>query len=244
MITCTINYSVYAKSSYINSYKVKQDEILISTNHAEIHVEKNYLTKEEIYKIAQKIEEGIVKVKKYLGEKYLNFNLQEDKIKYFIKSGNFASVSTCSSGRVKLSYVKEKRSPYLHETVHVIANKYSKYTDTWLSEGLAVYLNDHLGGDPTHLNIEDNLDLLSSKIIKSKKYKDVIHYFPTAFYPTYKQRKAFYILAGSFVKFIKNKYGKENLLKIYNSVEVQDVTNRSLKQIKKDWLDYLKSFQK
>lgn len=250
---CTFNYEVDAKKSYVKSYEEKQNEIIVTTEHARIYIEKNYLSEKEIYEISQKIEEGIIKVKDYLGEEYLNFNLKDHKIEYFIKEGSFISDATSSSGRIRLSNVKKNRSPYLHETVHVLANKYYKYTYRWLSEGLAVYLDDYFGGDTPYSNSEKSSIELARQIINDKEYKDVINYFPDAYLPSKKERSAFYILSTSFVKYIENEYGKDKLLKIYNSADpeditdtklkqlsVEDIVNKTLEQLKKEWLNQIK----
>ena len=249
---CTFYYEVDAKKLYIKIYEEKKNEIIVTTEHAKIHIEKNYLSEKEIYEISQKIENGIVKVKDYLGKKYLNFNLTESKIKYFIKDGSFISDATSSSGRIRLSNVKKNRSPYLHETVHVLANKYYKYTYRWLSEGLAVYLDDYFGGDTPYSNSEKNSNELARQIINNNEYKEVVNYFPDAYFSSKKERSAFYILSASFVKFIENEYGKDKLLKIYNSADseditdtklkqlkVEDIVNKTLEQLKQEWLNYI-----
>lgn len=242
LVTIIYVCDVKANTSYLFSCEEKRYEIIVITRYAEIHIEKDYLSKKEILEVSERIEEGIEKVKNYLGAKYLNFDFSKFKIKYFIKDGNFVSNAAPSSGIIFLSYVKQKHAPYLHETVHVLASNFANDTETWLSEGLAVYLNDYLGGYPAFANFGKDLDILSKQIINSEEFRDVVMYFPMAFIPNQNKRKAFYILAGSFVKFIENNYGKENLLEIYNNPkEINKIMNKTIEQIKNDWINYLKN---
>lgn len=54
-----------------------------------------------------------------------------------------------------LTHAAEERSPYVHETVHIIA---WNWHTMWIKEGLAVFLNDHLGGYPAFPSFGRDID--------------------------------------------------------------------------------------
>src|SRR5689334_23252943 len=113
------------------------------TPRAEIYVEPDYINSQaEIELIIRKIDEGIVQIEKYLDV------IHNRPIVFYIRSGSFVSYST--SEKIVLSGMKEQKSPYLHETAHIIAG--SGADCPWLIEGLAVYLNDKLAGFPCFPN--------------------------------------------------------------------------------------------
>jgi len=239
LIILQSNY-VKAGLQYNISYEEKQNEVFVNTKHSEIHIEKGYLNKKEIYEIAKKIEQGIVRVKDYLGEEFLAMDTSKYKIKFYIRDGNF--ISNAGGRTIKLSYVKEKNAPYIHEIVHILAS-YNGFKK-WISEGLAVYLNDYLGGYPSPPNFGKDLDELSKEIIKKKELKEVLSFNNTYVNPnmvSQEKRMAFYILSGSLVKYIEEKYGKEKLLKMYNSININGVIDKSFDEIKKEWITYVEN---
>ena len=113
-------------------------------------VEAGYLSTDEASDLHQRIDAGIVAVEKFLGFKFSREAYGQEKIEFFVHSRRAPSHTiTAYSPRkymhpvVFLSYAKGKRTPYLHETVHIIA---WDWNTLWLKEGLAVHLNDRLGG--------------------------------------------------------------------------------------------------
>jgi|GEM_PF-3453293 hypothetical protein len=256
----------FAENNYILDYKEKENKIVTTTKHAELHIEKNYIKKEEIYNIAEKIEKGIRNLKNYLGE-HNKYNFKEyGKIKYFIQSGNKISHAIRSSNSVELYHVHLKQSPYIHETAHILLDENQiEIPDSWLSEGLPTYLNSKFAVYPPELvGDKNNPEELTKDIIRNEKekYELQLEYFPKKFHRDENEKWVFYSFAGSFVKFIKNKYGKEKLLELYqverkktvtilaledNSNKDTEKTERSLEQLigtslnelKKEWLDSL-----
>lgn len=220
---------------------------VLTTEHAEIFVEKDYLNKSEMMEIAEKIEKGINDVKDYLGDEYCKFDFSTfEKITYYIKSGEF--VSGAGPGVVRLAYVKEKRSPYIHETVHALA---LLNNTKWLQEGLAEHLEYYLMGYLVGQKGEQDIDKLSKLIASDDSSKHVLSFdnkfayvASTASIKQKKENKAFYIMSGSLVKYIEHRYGKEKLLRIYYSEDIEDIKNitgKSFDDIKNEWLEYLEN---
>ena len=266
LLLSIFNNLVFAEDNFILNYIKKDKEIVVTTKHAELHIEKEYITKEEIYNIADKIEKGIRDLKNYLGNKYLNYNFKKmGKIKYYIKSGNKISYAIRSDKRIELYHVHLKRSPYIHETAHILLDENQFETpESWLVEGLPEYLNAKFANYPKELlGNKNNPDKLSQKYVKNSKYKVVLDYFPTKFHRNGDERWAFYSFAGSFVKFIEKNYGKEKLLKLYQlkrkktatisaledsgdknlktKESVEQLLGKSLEDLKEDWINSLKS---
>ena len=253
-----------AENNYVLDYKEKEDEIIATTKHAELHIEKNYIKKEKIYNIAEKIEKGIINLNSYLGE-YNKYSFKKfGKIKYYIQSGNKISNAKRGSNSVELYHVHLKQSPYIHETAHVLLdNNEFETPDTWLTEGLPIYLNSKLAEYPPELiDDKNNPDELSKKYVKKDKYKVVLEYFPKKFHRDRDERWAFYSFAGSFVKYIEETYGKEKLLKIYNanrkkpiilsaledetnentrqtSKSIEDILGNNIEELKEEWFESL-----
>ena len=249
LILFLISFLIISISNNVNAtnknivlkFEKEENNIVVTTKHAILFIEKDYLSEKEIYQIAQKIETGINKIKNYLPKDYIIRDLSNFKIRYDIKSGKF--ISSAGNGYVRLSFVKEGWAPYIHETVHAI----SIYNNNrkWLSEGLAVYLNDKLNGYPSFPNYGKDLDKLSKQIINSKKYKDVITFknkFTTSLVGQ-KKRKAFYTVSGSLVKYLLNEYGKEKVLKLLLQHDSQDVLKKDFKEIKKEWVNHINNIE-
>ena len=270
VLVCCLFISLFnnialAENNNVLDYKELKNEIIATTKHAELHIEKEYITEEEIYNIADKIEKGIKDLKNYLGD-YNKYDFKEfGKIKYFIKSGNEISHALRDSNSIELYHVHLKQSPYIHETAHILLDENQFETpESWLVEGLPEYLNAKFANYPKELlGNKNNPDKLSQKYIKNSKYKAVLDYFPTKFHRNADERWAFYSFAGSFVKFIEKNYGKEKLLKLYqlkrkktatisaleDSEEknletkegVKQLLGKSLEDLKEEWINSLKS---
>ena len=113
----------------------KGKNIIIESRNTKVFIEKNYLNKIEMISFVIKIERGVDRVKRYLGEENIK---HQGKINIYLREGDF--VSTGHGGVVTLSHVKEKKDPYIHELVHVLAG--AGRSGWWIREGFAVYLND------------------------------------------------------------------------------------------------------
>ncbi len=72
-----IDISMVSAESLIINYNSTNGKRIIITEHAELHIDKNYIDKEHSYLIAKKIEKGIRNLKNYLGAKYIKYNFEE-----------------------------------------------------------------------------------------------------------------------------------------------------------------------
>lgn len=232
-------------------YDTSKYEISHSTERAQLWVEKNYMSEKEIAQLGELVDEGIKKVEDYLGTSFEKEYGHKSKITYYIKSGNFVShvyggydQNQYLKPIVFLSYSKEKKTPYLHETVHILSPEFSSL---WVREGLAVYLNDKLGGYPCFPNLGKDIDLSAMECLAIPK--NPLPYvgengIPKIFQNN-EERNKFYTLSGSFVKYIENKIGIQKFMVIYKAPDTQkafqEITQKSIEDWKKEWIGYLKT---
>ncbi len=211
---------VVAENKYILNYQTKEDNIVVTTKHAELYIKKGYINEEETYTIAKKIEKGIRDLKIYLGE-YNKYNFKKiGKIEYYIEDHHtIKSNAIPSNGRVHLSHVHLKKSPYIHETAHILLDKNGEeIPDVWLKEGLPTYLNAKFAQyEPKIIGDNNNLDKRTQQYYQNKEFEEVLEYFPKPFYKGVNEQRGYYWLSASFVKYIENNYGKDKLLELYNA---------------------------
>jgi len=217
--------------------------IKCTIQRAVLWVEKDYLNDDEIKEMADRIDKGINKAEEYIGIKLDEQYTIDNKIHYYIKDGNFRSYAEAEKGIAHLSHAKDKLSPYIHEAIHIIAKDWYA---TWLHEGLAVHLNDRLEGWPSYPNFGTDVDELSRNYINGE-FDNILklvgdNTFISGF-GSEKERMAFYILSGSFVRFLDNNLGTDQLMKIYAAedpiAEIQSATGKSMEEWKKMWIDGL-----
>lgn len=203
-------------------------------------VEKGF-GREKAKKLQKKIDEAIPKIEAIL---QIPYNGRNFTITYYVYSANEPCHEITGYTPVDKMYpivFLSKERAYLHETVHIIA---WHWRSVWMKEGLAVYLNDKLNGDPMFPNFGMNLENLAkqnlSKLSTVPFPLDGIVHFTGI-----KQKKLFYIFAGSFVGYIFQKVGAKKFMEIYNAdnteQKLKKVTNHDIEYWKSSWKEYLTS---
>ena len=229
--------------------KLRKQGIKYTSQRAILWVEKDYLSNGEIKGFGSLIDRGIIRAEEYLQMTFDKEHYKEDRIHYFIKSGRFVSHvfggyhhKEFRNPIVFLSYVKEGKSPYLHETIHILA---WEFYSLWIREGLAIYLNDKLGGYPAFPNFGKDIDECA-KEHANRKFKKVlrligkngIHEFSNRM-----ERKVFYFFSGSFVKFLDGEIGTEKLMNIYKAkntkMAFKKISGQKVEDWKQAWLNGL-----
>ena len=244
LLFCYSNDIIMSEEKYVLNSKTDESFVILATKHAELHIDKDYISKQEKYIIAQKIEKGIRDLKNYLG-KYNKYNFQEEgKIKYNIENHHtIKSSAVRSNGRIHLSNVHLQKSPYIHETAHILLDENAEEVpDFWLSEGLPTYLNAKLAEYKPEI-VDDNnnlekrtqqylqykdLEKRTQQYLQNKDYEVLVETFPKPYFDGINGQRAFYWLSGSFVKYIEDNYGKEKLLKLYNGKRKESYTITAL----------------
>ena len=211
-------------------------------------VEKGYMAGEEARLLQQRIDQAISSVEDFTGIEYASKAYGKERIEYFVHSGREASHTIAGYQPRKymhpvvfLSFAAERNAPYVHETVHIIAWDWSA---PWMEEGLAVFLNDELSGYPSYPNFGEDLDKLAKSALQYQSALRKVGRSELPEFPSEKERRAYYILSGSFIKYIHTQIGMEQLMEIYRAGDTQKafyrITGRSLGVIKNEWVHYVK----
>ncbi len=121
-----------------------------------------------------------------------------------------------------------------HELFHAIAMNLWGVPDTWINEGMAVYSDNQWHGHDlyqlTKYLIDTNRYVSLEKLVKDFRKADDLVSYP---------------LAGSFVKYVDETYGRETLIKIWKrkTKNLKKLTGKTLQELEVDWLTKIKTIQ-
>ena len=219
-------------------WEVRDEDVIARTRSAVIHFEPDYLSVRQMIESAERIERGVREVETYLGPEFMKRDLLRQPLAYFVRDGDF--ISNARGGKITLAYLRGGAAPYVHETVHLLASY--NLSQRWLAEGLAVFLNDELGGYPAFPNYGDDLDGLSGKMLENPSLTEVLSFdngYTRGSRVGREKRRAFYVLSGSLVQYIEHRYGRRKLLTLYQSGDCRAILGVSFEQLRSDWLGYL-----
>jgi hypothetical protein len=132
-----------------------------------------------------------------------------------------------------LRHVREHTGALLHEIVHI----YAPHDNRFLAEGLAVYLQERLGGNPAFPNVrgEDFQGLARARLaeVPSLAVLNAVR-TPTPLSQVADNRTA-YIVAGSFVGFLIEQYGLPTFQRLYQTGNYDDAYGKSLQMLEHEW---------
>ena len=212
-------------------------------------VEAGYLSADEASELHQKIDTGIEAAEKFLGLPFSREAYGQEKIEFFVHSRRAPSHTiTGYSPRkymhpvVFLSFAKGRRTPYLHEIVHIIAWDWNAL---WLKEGLAVHLNDRLGGYAAFPNFGEPVDEFAGRVLRREfppatEALDLVGENGIPRFGDRRVRRMFYILAGSYAGCLLRGWGVEKFMRVYAAKDteaaIQKETGKPAWQWKEAWL--------
>ena len=245
----TVPISEYSGSSRDLSLiaSIKSNAEKYSSDRSALWVERDYISKEEANLLQQKIDKGIFEIENFIGMQFDKVAYNKDKIEYFVHSRREAShtITTYHPRKymypvIFLTFAAEKRAPYVHETVHIIA---WDWNTLWIKEGLAVFLNDKLGGYPAFPNFGADIDEFAKSNINSRQALNLIGQNGVPRFSDSMERRLFLVFSGPFVKYLEANLGIEKLMEIYVAKDTQkafaEKTGKTLDVWKKDWIDSL-----
>jgi len=123
--------------------------------------------------------------------------------------------------------------PLLHEIVHI----YAPNDNRFLAEGLAVYLHDKMGGNPGFPNFGKSLHTLAhgtfSEVTSLEGLNRVRTPLPLSSAGV--DEKTAYIVAGSFVGFLIEKYGLAMFRGLYTAGNFKKIYGKSLSVLENEW---------
>jgi hypothetical protein len=131
-----------------------------------------------------------------------------------------------------LRRVRNNDGALLHEIVHI----YAPNDNRFLAEGLAVYLHQRLAGNRAFPNFGSPLSTAARERLSQVESLDRLNAVqtPTPLGIVLSEQNA-YVLAGSFVGFLIEKYGLAEFRKLYESGMYEAVYGKSLEALEKEW---------
>ena len=131
-----------------------------------------------------------------------------------------------------LHRARENTGALLHEIVHI----YAPNTNRFLAEGLAVYLHTKLAGNPAFPNFGEDLRRLAIRDLASVESLDALNGVRTPRpLGTVMEEKTAYILAGSFVGFVIERYGLASFRSLHETGNYEQVYGKALGALEKEW---------
>jgi hypothetical protein len=131
-----------------------------------------------------------------------------------------------------LRRVRENTGALLHEIVHI----YAPNTNRFLAEGLAVYLHTKLAGNPAFPDFGEDLRRLAVRGLSGVESLDALDSVRTPRpLSTVMEEKTAYILAGSFVGFVIERYGLASFRSMYVTGNYEQVYGKSLRTLEQEW---------
>jgi hypothetical protein len=128
--------------------------------------------------------------------------------------------------------VREHTGALLHEIVHI----YAPNNNRFLAEGLAVYLHTKLAGNPAFPNFGEDLRRLAGHGLSGVESLDALNSVRTPRpLGTVMEEKTAYILAGSFVGFVIERYGLALFRSLYETGNYEQVYGKPLGTLEKEW---------
>ncbi len=198
----------------------------------------------------KKIDEAIGNIETYLNTSLSDHYQEADRVHMFYGStwAAFTPVDRYAKPVIFMPLSSDPHSfhNYVHELTHLLTPQHSD----WVSEGLAVYLNDKWGGEGGYPNYGADLDQLTHSYINRLDILENIG--DETYYPSRSDLRTsvglgFYILSGSFVKYMVENTGIETFMQIYNAPNMQEgleiKTKKTLQEWKTEWLGYLSNLK-
>jgi hypothetical protein len=131
-----------------------------------------------------------------------------------------------------LRLVRSNNGALLHEIVHI----YAPNDNRFLAEGLAVYLHQSLAGNRAFPNFGKPLNAEAhGRLAHIESLENLNGVRTPRPLGSVLSEEGSYILAGSFVGFLIEKYGLPEFRKLYETGTYEAVYGKSLGALEKDW---------
>ena len=132
-----------------------------------------------------------------------------------------------------LARVKDNRGGLLHEITH----SYAPNANRFLQEGLAVYLQDRIGGNISFPNFGRNLHTLARSGLSASDLLEELNNirFPRRLATARVPERTAYVLAGSFVGFLIDTYGLPQFRTLYDTASYDHSYQKPLPALDREW---------
>jgi hypothetical protein len=125
----------------------------------------------------------------------------------------------------------------LHEIVHI----YAPHANRFLAEGLAVYLHTKLAGNPAFPNFGEDLKRLASRDLPGADAMSALNAVRTPRpLGTVLDEKTSYVLAGSFVGFLIERYGLAQFRSLYETGSYETAYGKPFASLEREWRSSLR----
>jgi hypothetical protein len=218
-------------------------------------VEHGYLAPVEAQELLALIDEGLGRVEAYVSRTVEGEYGRGARVHYFARGGAFISHTlggyeqrSLRQPAVFLSFARERRAPYLHESVHIVAPDWSAL---WLREGLAVFLSRRAGRWPMLLRFADREIDVNARDSEAQARAclttaagrtawDLVGLDGVPEFVSRDVRTAFYLLSGALVERLEASCGPETLMVVYRSNEpaatLARLSGRPIEAWKEAWV--------
>jgi hypothetical protein len=131
-----------------------------------------------------------------------------------------------------LRRVRDNSAALLHEIVHI----YAPNDNRFLAEGLAVYLHARLAGNHAFPNFGESLRPAAARSLSGVLSLEALNAVRTPRpLSTVMNEETAYILAGSFVGYLIEKYGLAEFRRLYETGNYQSVYGKPLASLESEW---------
>ena len=131
-----------------------------------------------------------------------------------------------------LRRVRENTGGLLHEIVHI----YAPHNNRFLAEGLAVYLHATLADNPAFPNFGEDLRRLAVRSLSEVESLDALNRVRTPRpLGTVMDERTVYVLAGSFVGFLIERYAVTRFRRVYETEDYDTVYGKSFGALEREW---------
>lgn len=197
-------------------------------------------TPRDVQRVRDQLEVGTQALERYIG------SIPSSKFPIVVNlwSGSGVSHSYHGRGPIELFWVRELRSPIIHELTHVLAG-YTASNGHWTPEGFASYMQDQYGEDsafPTRkmahalvkVIVEEGSLLPMLDVMRDRNRK---MYFGLR---TPWERWLAYTQSASLCLYLIERYGKERFLKLYDVpfelIDLERLYGKKAEGLVDEWL--------
>lgn len=235
-------------AALITSVEASEGRSMKETERAIISFDSSDLTSAEADSFALLADRGIADIEGVVGASLPAWARRSGPIRYVIDGRIGMSRTRGRTVLLPLERVRSHSAPYLHETVHALVP--SRGRATWLSEGLASYLEswvaENRGGYDSHVFTragDRGIHAAARRYLGNELGRSVLPWVGEAGEPPRLEEdragvaRPFYVLSHSLTKFVVDKAGVDSLVRVLVSGEdFVTATGRSAEQWKDEWL--------
>ena len=230
---------------------IKYDGDRYISDRSVVWVEAYYLSPGEARKLQAGIDEAIGKTEKYLKFGFDPEIYGSEKIEFYVHGRRIPSHTITGHAPRKymhpvviLSHAKEKKASYVKQIVNLIA---WNWHTLWLKEGLAVFLNDRFSEHASFPNFGESIDRLAGEAIRDEADRGALELLGRNGVPEFRRnrrmRRMFYVLSGSFARYLERNIGIAKFMEIYTarnaSLKIPELTGKPVAEWKSEWKNQL-----